>query len=123
MTKPFYVKFDIPKGLSDAAYEAVQIARDTGRIKRGTNEATKSIERGVAKLVLIAEDVEPPEIVAHLPLLCEERNIPYLFVPDKSQLGLSSGIDVISAAVSIVEPGNSVDLVEDIIKKVEELKK
>jgi large subunit ribosomal protein L7Ae len=67
--------------------------------------------------------VEPPEIVAHLPLLCEERNIPYIFVPDKSQLGLSSGIDVISAAVSIVEPGNSVDLVEDIIKKVEELKK
>lgn len=123
MSKSFYVKFDVPKGLSDAAYEAVQIARDTGRIRRGTNETTKSIERGTAKLVLIAEDVEPPEIVAHLPLLCEERNVSYIFVPSKSQLGLSIGIEVSSAAASIVEPGNSIDLVEDIAKKVGELKK
>ncbi len=123
MSKSFYVKFDVPKGLSDAAYEAVQIARDTGRIRRGTNETTKSIERGIAKLVLIAEDVEPPEIVAHLPLLCEERNVSYIFVPSKSQLGLSIGIEVSSAAASIVEPGNSIDLVEDIAKKVGELKK
>jgi large subunit ribosomal protein L7Ae len=123
MSKSFYVKFDIPKGLSDAAYEAVQIARDTGRIRRGTNETTKSIERGIARLVLIAEDVEPPEIVAHLPLLCEERNVSYIFVPSKSQLGLSIGIEVPSAAASIVEPGNSIDLVEDIAKKVGELKK
>jgi large subunit ribosomal protein L7Ae len=123
MSKSFYVKFDVPKGLSDAAYEAVQIARDTGRIRRGTNETTKSIERGIAKLVLIAEDVEPPEIVAHLPLLCEERNVSYIFVPSKAQLGLSIGIEVSSAAASIVEPGNSIDLVEDLAKKVGELKK
>ncbi len=123
MTKPFYVKFEVPKGLSDAAYEAVQIARDTGSIRRGTNEATKSIERGIAKLILIAEDVEPPEVVAHLPLLCEERKVSYIFVPSKNQLGSSSGIDVPSAAVSIVDPGNSIDLVKDIVKKVEELKK
>ena len=123
MTKPFYVKFEVPKGLSDAAYEAVQIARDTGSIRRGTNEATKSIERGIAKLVLIAEDVEPPEVVAHLPLLCEERKISYIFVPSKNQLGSSAGIDVPSAAISIVDPGNSIDLVKDIVKKVEELKK
>lgn len=123
MTKPFYVKFEVPKGLSDAAYEAVQIARDTGNIRRGTNEATKSIERGVAKLILIAEDVEPPEVVAHLPLLCEERHVSYIFVPSKNQLGSSSGIDVPSAAISIVDPGNSIDLVKDIVEKVEELKK
>jgi large subunit ribosomal protein L7Ae len=123
MSKSFYVKFDVPKGLSDAAYEAVQIARDTGRIRRGTNETTKSIERGIAKLVLIAEDVEPPEVVAHLPLLCEERDVSYIFVPSKAQLGLSIGIEVSSAAASIVEPGNSIDLVEDLAKKVGELKK
>ena len=123
MSKSFYIKFDVPKGLSDAAYEAVQIARDTGRIRRGTNETTKSIERGIAKLVLIAEDVEPPEIVAHLPLLCEERSVSYIFVPSKSQLGLSIGIEVPSAAASIVEPGDSIDLVEDLAKKVGELKK
>ena len=81
MSKPFYVKFNIPKELVEAAYEAFQIARETGKIKRGTNETTKAIERGVTKLVYIAEDVEPPEIVAHLPILCEERKIPFIYVP------------------------------------------
>jgi len=123
MSKPVYVKIKIPKELSDVAYEALQVARDSGKIRRGTNEATKAIERGIAKLVYIAEDVQPPEVVAHLPLLCEERKIPYIFVPSKTQLGTSSGLDVGSAAVCIVEPGDATDLVKDIVAKVEGLKK
>ncbi|MEM3607101.1 MAG: ribosomal L7Ae/L30e/S12e/Gadd45 family protein, partial [Candidatus Bathyarchaeia archaeon] len=75
MSKPFYVKFNVPKEVADKAYQLVQASRGTGKIKKGTNETTKSIERGLAKLVLIAEDVDPPQIVAHLPLLCEERKI------------------------------------------------
>ena len=67
MSKPFYVKINIPKELADIAYETLQVARDTGSVRKGTNETTKAIERGIAKLVYIAEDVEPPEIVAHLP--------------------------------------------------------
>ena len=118
MGKPFYVKIDIPKEIADAAYEALRIAKDTGKIKRGTNEATKTIERGVAKLVVIAEDVEPPEVVAHLPLLCEERKIPYVFVPSKDQLGSASGIEVRSAAISIIEPGEAGRIISDITKKL-----
>ena len=121
--KAFYIKFDVPKELSDTAYEALQIARDTGKIRRGTNEATKAIERGTAKLILIAEDVEPPEVVAHLPLLCEERKIPYVFVPSKERLGQASGIDVKAAAIAIVEPGDAKNHVADVIKKLENVKK
>ncbi|MCJ7634172.1 ribosomal L7Ae/L30e/S12e/Gadd45 family protein, partial [Candidatus Bathyarchaeota archaeon] len=84
MSKPFYVKISVPKELADIAYEALQVARDTGKIKRGTNETTKAIERGITSLVYIAEDVQPPEVVAHLPLLCEERKINYIFVPNKT---------------------------------------
>lgn len=123
MSKSVYAKIKIPKELSDVAYEALQVARDSGKIRRGTNEATKAIERGIAKLVYIAEDVQPPEVVAHLPLLCEERKIPYIFVPSKVRLGTSSGLDVGSAAVCIVEPGDATDLVKDIVAKVEGLKK
>ncbi len=123
MSKPFYVKLDIPKDLADVAYEALQVARDTGKIGRGTNEATKAVERGVATLVYIAEDVEPPEVVAHLPLLCDERQIPFIFVPSKYRLGESSGLDVASAAVCIVDPGNAADLVKEISMKLESLKK
>jgi large subunit ribosomal protein L7Ae len=122
MSKPFYVKLEIPKDLSDVAYEALQVARDTGKIGRGTNETTKAVERGVATLVYIAEDVEPPE-VAHLPILCGERQIPFIFVPSKYRLGESSGLDVASAAVCIVEPGNAADLVKEISMKLEALKK
>jgi len=123
LSKPFYVKFEAPKELSEAAYEALQIARDTGKLRRGTNETTKAIERGVAKLVVIAEDVEPPEVVAHLPLLCEERKIPYIFVPSKAQLGTAIGIDVPSAASCIVEAGDASDLLKEIVSKLASLKK
>ena len=66
-------KFDVPEELTNKALEALELARDTGKIKKGTNEATKAIERGNAKLVLIAEDIEPAEIVAHIAPLSEDR--------------------------------------------------
>jgi large subunit ribosomal protein L7Ae len=122
MSKPFYVKINISKELADIAYETLQLARDTGTIRRGTNETTKAIERGVAKLVYIAEDVEPPEIVAHLPLLADERKISYIFVPSKNRLGASIGLDVSSAAACITEPGDAEELITKIITSVEELK-
>ncbi|HEW89707.1 MAG TPA: 50S ribosomal protein L7ae, partial [Candidatus Bathyarchaeota archaeon] len=76
MSKPFYVKFEVPPELAEAALEALRRARESvgkGAIKKGVNETTKAVERGQAKLVLIAEDVDPPEIVAHLPILCDEK--------------------------------------------------
>ncbi|RLI28707.1 50S ribosomal protein L7ae [Candidatus Bathyarchaeota archaeon] len=123
MSKPFYVRFEVPKELAEAAYEALRIAKDTGKIRRGTNETTKSVERGVAKLVLIAEDVDPPEVVAHLPLLCEERKVPYVYVPSKEKLGEAAGIEVRAASAAIIEPGEAKEMVEEIVKKLENLKK
>jgi len=122
MSKPFYVKFEVPKDVANAAYEALQIALRTGKIRKGTNETTKAVERGQAKLVLIAEDVDPPEIVAHLPLLCDERNIPYVYVPSKVKLGSAAGIDVQSAAACIIEPGEAEDLVKEIITRVQRIR-
>ena len=123
MSKQFYVKIKIPKELSTVAYEALQVARDSGKLRKGTNEATKAIERGIAKLVYIAEDVEPPEVVAHLPILCEERKIPYIFVPSKTQLGTAAGLNIGSAAICIIEAGDATELVKDIITKIDILKK
>jgi len=123
MSRPFYVKFEIPKEVADAAYEALQIANQTGSVRKGTNETTKAVERGQAKLVVIAEDVDPPEVVAHLPLLCEEHKIPYIFVPNKRKLGTSAGIDVPAAAACITVVGDAVALIKEISSRIEELKK
>ena len=123
MSKPFYAKFSVPKEVADAAYEALQIAARTGSVRKGTNETTKAVERAHAKLVVIAEDVDPPEVVAHLPILCDERKIPYVFVPSKQKIGSAVGIDVPSASACIVEVGEAASLVKEITKRVEEQRK
>ena len=122
--KPFYVKFDTPSELAEMALEALRIARETAgkrAIRKGVNETTKAVERGLAKLVMIAEDVDPPEVVAHLPILCEEKGVPYLYVPSKEALGEAAGIKVAASSACIVEPGEAREVVEDIIKAVKEL--
>ncbi|MGQ9531053.1 MAG: 50S ribosomal protein L7Ae [Candidatus Bathycorpusculaceae bacterium] len=123
MSKPFYVKFEVPKEIADAAYEALQIAAKTGMVRKGTNETTKAVERAQAKLVVIAEDVDPPEVVAHLPLLCEERKIPYVFVPSKEKIGNAIGIDVAAASACVVKEGDAAGLVKEIITRIEALKR
>lgn len=97
--------------------EAIQTAKATGKIRIGTNETTKAVERGIAKLVVIAEDVDPKEIVMHLPPLCKEKGIPYVNVKSKSELGRAAGIDVSAASVAIVEEGGAKKLVEEILKE------
>ena len=123
MSKPFFVKFSVPKEVVDAAYEALHLASQSGSVRKGTNETTKAVERAQAKLVIIAEDVDPPEVVAHLPLICDERKIPYVFVPSKQKIGSATGIDVPAAAASIVEVGDAAGLIKEISKRLEEIKK
>ncbi|MEW6604143.1 MAG: 50S ribosomal protein L7Ae [Thermoproteota archaeon] len=122
MSKPYYVKMEVSKDLVNAVYEAVRVAKQSGKVRKGTNETTKAIERGISKLVVIAEDVEPPEVVAHLPILCEERNAPFIFVPSKQQLGMSLGIDVGSAAATIIDAGEAQHIVEQVVTSIANLK-
>ncbi len=117
-----YVNFEMPDELVDKTYEAVEIARDTGELRKGTNEVTKIIERGNAKLVVMAEDVNPPEILAHIPLLCEEKEVPYSYVPTKQELGGAAGLDASSASVAITDPGNGEEMLKDLIKSLSKLK-
>ena len=116
-------KFEVPKEVADQTYEAVEIATNTGKIRRGVNEVTKAIEREKAQLVIIAGDVSPEEIVMHLPILCDEKKITYTYVPTKKELGGASGIPVGTSAIAITELGDAKELVEGIKKKVAELKK
>lgn len=116
------MKFDTPKEISDAAYEALRQAKQTGKIRKGTNETTKAIERGIAKLVIIAEDVEPPEVVAHLPIICEERSVPFVFVPTRANMGPAMGIDVGAASACIIEAGDAQPLIDQVVSAISKLK-
>ena len=117
-----YVDFDVPADLEDDAIEALEVARDTGSVKKGTNETTKAVERGNAELVFIAEDVSPEEVVMHLPEIAAEKEVPYVFVGTQDDIGHAAGLQVGSAAAAIVDAGEASDDVESIAEKVEELR-
>ena len=122
LAKAYYVKFEVPTDLVSPIYEAIRVAQTSGKVKKGTNEVTKAIERGISKLVIIAEDVEPAEVVAHLPILCEEHGIPYGFVPSRQELGKSLGIDVTSAAAAILDSGDAQHIVDQIVASLSQIK-
>ena len=88
-------------------YQIVEKARKTGKIEKGTNEVTKSIERGTAKFVVYAGDVEPKEIIQHIPLLCKEKKIPCHEADKKQKLGIAAGLPVPASSVAIIEPGDA----------------
>jgi len=118
MAKSLFVRFEMPKDLVNKTYEIIEIARDSGKVRKGANEVTKLIERAQAKFVVMAEDVQPEEILAHVPMLCEEKSIPYAYVPSKQELGTAAGLTVPTAAVAVTEYGKSKIIIESIVKKL-----
>ena len=108
---------EVSKELLDKVYEAIETAKTTGKIKKGTNETTKAIERGKAKMVVIAKDVTPPEITMHIPLIAEEKNVPCFTVPSKEELGAAAGIQVGTGSIAVVEEGEAKSLIKEIISK------
>ena len=123
MPKPSFVEWEPTEELQKKALEALEIAKDTGRIKKGINEATKSIERGIARLVIVAEDVEPQEVIMYLPGLCDDKKAPYIFVKSKVDLGNAAGIERPTAAVAIIVDGKAKELVDDLVEKINGLRK
>ncbi len=98
---------------SEKAYEAVEVARTTGKIRKGTNEVTKAIERGIAKLVVVAKDVMPPEVTMHIPLLCKEKHIACVEVPSREELGAAAGLQVATSSIAITEPGEAAAIIKE----------
>ena len=120
---PMYVRFEMPEELTDKVYEAVEKARDSGKVCKGTNEVTKQTERKQAKLVVMAIDVTPEEILAHMPLLCEDKDVPYAYVPSQNDLGRAAGLNNVgTASVAITQPGDGEELLAEIVKDIKELK-
>ena len=61
----------------------VQQASNYKQLRKGANEATKTLNRGQAEFIVLSADAEPLEILLHIPLLCEDKNVPYVFVRSK----------------------------------------
>ena len=99
----------------DKAYEAIEIAKKTGKIRKGANEVTKAVEKNSAKLVLVAQDTSPKEVVMHIKPLCDEKKVPYVEVPSKEDLGSASGLMVSTSAVAVVVEGEAKDIIKGFV--------
>jgi len=88
-------------------YDIVEKAAKTGKVDKGINEATKAVERGVAKLIVFASDVSPKELTQHLPILCKEKSIKFAEVDSRQKLGIAVGIGVSCSAIAIIESGDA----------------
>ena len=118
-----FQKFETPKEISEKIIEAVTLAKTTGKLVKGVNETTKAVERGICKFAVMAADVTPPEILMHIPVICDEKKTPYGYVASKEDLGKASGIGVPTSSIGITEEGEAKKIIAEVTAKIEELKK
>jgi len=113
-----YVKVELTQELKDKTVELLEKAK---KVKAGLNEVTKAVERGTAKLVVLAEDITPAELVMHIPLLCEEKNIPCSYIATRKDLGEKAKMRTATSAVAIIE--GEEDAIKELAAKMADLKK
>ena len=106
------------KSIQKEIFNAITKASQMKKIKKGANESTKTLNRGISDLIVIAADVKPLEIVLHLPLLCEDKNVPYVFVESQKLLGRACGVSRPVIAASILS--NTSDELKNTITKLKQ---
>ncbi len=111
---------EVSKEIVEKALELVEVAKTTGKLKKGVNEVTKAVERGIAKIVLIAKDVNPPEIVMHLSPLCKEKGIKLIIVEKREELGTAAGLPVPTVAVAVIDEGDGKKILREIMEKLKD---
>jgi U4/U6 small nuclear ribonucleoprotein SNU13 len=101
----------------------VQQAGHYRQIKKGANETTKTLNRGTSELVVLAADTTPLPIILHLPLLCEDKNVPYVYVPSKMALGRATGVSrpVIACSITTNDASDLAAQIRTIKLQVERL--
>jgi len=109
--------------LTQKILELVQQASNYKQLRKGANEATKTLNRGISEFIVMAADAEPLEILLHLPLLCEDKNVPYVFVRSKQALGRASGVSraVIACSVTVNEGSQLKPQITAIQQSIEKL--
>jgi len=109
--------------LSKTILDLLQQAANYKQLRKGANEATKTLNRGISELIVLAADAEPLEILLHLPLLCEDKNVPYVFVKSKQALGRACGVSrpVIAASVTVKEGSQLKSQIDTLKNNIEKL--
>ncbi|XP_020643572.1 NHP2-like protein 1 isoform X2 [Pogona vitticeps] len=109
--------------LTKTLLDLVQQACNYKQLRKGANEATKTLNRGIAEFIVMAADAEPLEIILHLPLLCEDKNVPYVFVRSKQALGRACGVSrpIVACSITIKEGSQLKPQIQSVQQAIERL--
>ncbi len=91
--KPLYLLSPISTPLANEkltgrALKLVRKAAKSKLIRRGVKEVVKALRKKEKGVMIIAGNVTPIDVISHIPVLCEEQSIPYVYVPAKEDLGM-----------------------------------
>jgi ribosomal protein L7Ae-like RNA K-turn-binding protein len=102
-----HIAYETPQDVQEQVYEMVKALGKDGRgsLKKGANEVTKAAERGSAQMVIMAENVNPSELLAHIPMICKEKSIPFIYVEDQAYLAEAAGMPIgtRTAAIAVMD--------------------
>lgn len=103
-------------------HKLVKKASQSKFVRRGVKEVVKAIRKGEKGFCVIAGDISPVDVITHLPILCEDRQIPYFYVPSKSDLGAAASTKRPTSCVLInpKESFSEISLFKKLIKEAEE---
>lgn len=104
------------KKLNKKVLKTVKKASKAKNVKRGVKEVVKALRKGEKGLVVIAGDISPADVISHIPVLCEDHSVPYIFIPSKQDLGAAGATKRPTSVVFIV-PGSNKKKMEKIKKK------
>jgi len=91
------------------AHKLVKRAAAAKHLRRGVKEVAKGLRKGETGLAVLAGDIYPIDVISHLPILLEEKNVPYLYVPSKQDLGAAASTKRPTSVVLIRTPDKSKD--------------
>lgn len=111
----YFINYMKNNNQENLIYEILKRVKETGTIAKGILETTRAVEKGTAKLVIIAKDVKPKNLISHLPSLCRYKNIPFVWISSKEKLGQIIGLEIPSTTCAIVNEGEAKDLLEKLI--------
>ena len=78
------------KKSSKKVHKLVKKASSAKVVRRGVKEVVKALRKGEKGFCIIAGDISPIDVISHLPIMCEDRNVPYIYVPSKHDLGTAA---------------------------------
>jgi H/ACA ribonucleoprotein complex subunit 2 len=111
------------KKTTKKAHKLVKKASSIKHIRRGVKEVIKGIRKGEKGLAILAGDIYPLDVISHIPVLLEEKDIPYIFVPSKQDLGAAASTKRPTSVVLIRTPKKDFDgqdLYEALTKEAKE---